>query len=303
MKWEDERWIKVYTRDTASWIVLSWEARALFLEVLRKVDRAGAVSLGGCGTMGLAAVVRFPVDVTERALAELVARGQVVTSEDAVTVPNFIDAQEARSSSAARKRAERERRDMSHAVTRGHANADSVTPCDDRSQNVTKCHAESHEVTRSHTASRSEQNRTEQNRLRESAPEAAPTSHEPAVEAPKRAKPKPSTSAPPAPAEVAAWLAGLGVPALDDAKWGREVTRWLDHHRAKGSRFVDWAAAWRTWRSRAEEYSRGSLGLPGTQNAVAGRFRGRTTVQNAGAALLPSPWDFEPDADTGTEAP
>lgn len=132
------------------------------------------------------------------------------------------------------------------------------------------------------------------------APEAAPTSHEPA---PKRAKPKPPTSAPPAPADVPAWLTGLGVPALDDARWGREVTRWLDHHRAKGSRFVDWAAAWRTWRSRAEEYSRGPLGTPGTQNATTGRFRRTTTVQNAGAALLPSWLDDGLEPDSGTEAP
>jgi hypothetical protein len=134
----------------------------------------------------------------------------------------------------------------------------------------------------------------------ESAPEVAPTSHEPA---PKRAKPKPPSSAPPAPADVPTWLTGLGVPALDDARWGREVTRWLDHHRAKGSRFVDWAAAWRTWRSRAEEYSRGPLGTPGTQNATTGRFRRTTTVQNAGAAMLPSPWDIGLEPDTGTEAP
>jgi hypothetical protein len=147
-----------------------------------------------------------------------------------------------------------------------------------------------------------DQIRSDQNSPSESARE-APTSHEPTVEAPKRAKPRPPTSAPPAPADVPAWLTALGVPALDDARWGREVTRWLDHHRAKGSRFVDWAAAWRTWRSRAEEYSRGPLGTPGTQNATTGRFRRTTTVQNAGAALLPSPWDIGLEPDGGTEAP
>lgn len=62
------------------------------------------------------------------------------------------------------------------------------------------------------------------------------------------------TSSAPAESEVDAWLDALGVPSRSDPRWGREVSRWLDHHRAKGSRFVDWAAAWRTWRSRSEDY-------------------------------------------------
>lgn len=33
-----------------------------------------------------------------------------------------------------------------------------------------------------------------------------------------------------------------------------ETSRFLDHHRAKGSTFKDWTAAWRTWMSRAAEY-------------------------------------------------
>jgi hypothetical protein len=35
----------------------------------------------------------------------------------------------------------------------------------------------------------------------------------------------------------------------------RETERWLDHHRAKGSKFLDWDAAWRTWMSRAVDYA------------------------------------------------
>ena len=34
----------------------------------------------------------------------------------------------------------------------------------------------------------------------------------------------------------------------------RETERFLDHHRAKGSTFRDWNAAWRTWMSRAGQY-------------------------------------------------
>ena len=133
-------------------------------------------------------------------------------------------------------------------------------------------------------------------------PVEAPLVEAPPVEAPKRAKPKPPTSGPPEPSDVPAWLARLGVPALDDPRWGRQVARWLDHHRAKGSRFVDWSAAWRTWRSRAEEYDR--PGLPGLQSATTGRFR-RSTVQNPEAAYRPSPWDVPepPPRDPDDDAP
>jgi hypothetical protein len=41
-----------------------------------------------------------------------------------------------------------------------------------------------------------------------------------------------------------------------------ETERFLDHHRAKGSTFKDWTAAWRTWMSRAASYSSNVRQLP-----------------------------------------
>jgi hypothetical protein len=35
----------------------------------------------------------------------------------------------------------------------------------------------------------------------------------------------------------------------------RETAKFLDHHRAKGTAFKDWTAAWRTWMTRAGEYT------------------------------------------------
>ena len=71
MRWEDERYVRVYTRDTAELLALGWEARALFWEVLRKVDRAGLLPLGKTGVRGLAAVTGIPAEVVGRALALL----------------------------------------------------------------------------------------------------------------------------------------------------------------------------------------------------------------------------------------
>jgi hypothetical protein len=50
---------------------------------------------------------------------------------------------------------------------------------------------------------------------------------------------------------------------FDSARTAREFDRFCNHHRAKGSLFVDWEAAWRTWVSNALEYSRRNSG--GTQ--------------------------------------
>jgi hypothetical protein len=36
--------------------------------------------------------------------------------------------------------------------------------------------------------------------------------------------------------------------------WQLETEKFLDYHRAKGSRFKDWASAWRTWIRKAEEF-------------------------------------------------
>lgn len=34
-----------------------------------------------------------------------------------------------------------------------------------------------------------------------------------------------------------------------------ETAKFLDHHRAKGSQFLDWTAAWRTWMANAQTYA------------------------------------------------
>jgi hypothetical protein len=146
MRWEDERYVRVYTRDSADWLALGWEAQALFVLTLRKVDRAGILDFGRHGVRGLASVVAMPVEVVERALAILVEDGCVKVSGTRLVVPNFIEAQEAPSSDAQRKRESRGRaRDLaaafgdtgSQSVTSGHENGQKVTAGHTRSQPVT----------------------------------------------------------------------------------------------------------------------------------------------------------------------
>lgn len=110
MKWDEERYVRVYTRDTPPMLGMGWEARALFWEILRKADRAGALPLGKSGARGLAALTRIPQEVVERALPELLEDGCVEQSGTTLIVPNYIEAQEASMSPGHRQKESRERR-------------------------------------------------------------------------------------------------------------------------------------------------------------------------------------------------
>jgi hypothetical protein len=109
MNWQEERYVRAFTRDTPDWVALEWQSRAVFWEILRKCDRRGTVDLGWSGIQGLSQLVRIPLDVVERGLAQLLDDGCVRQSGSLLIVKNFISAQEASASDAKRAREYRER--------------------------------------------------------------------------------------------------------------------------------------------------------------------------------------------------
>lgn len=124
MDWSNERYVRVYTRDTVEWLSWSWEARSLLVLLLRKVDRAGVLEFDGApAAVAVAAVTLVPLPVVERALAALSRQpahardsgGPIELHEGHLLVRNFIEAQEAAATPAERKRRQRDRR---NAVTR-----------------------------------------------------------------------------------------------------------------------------------------------------------------------------------------
>jgi hypothetical protein len=96
MRWEDERWVKVYTRDTGEWLALGWEAQAVFLFALRKADRAGILKTGKMRARGLAGMTGIPLEVVERSLPLLLEDGCLRETDGGYIIPNFLAAQEAR---------------------------------------------------------------------------------------------------------------------------------------------------------------------------------------------------------------
>lgn len=109
MRWEDERYVRIFTRDTPTWDALGWEAQTLLVFVFRKMDRTGLLELGGSGARGLAASVRMPLDVVERALAVLLADGVLSMLGTNLFCKNFMAAQECPKSDSLRSKEKRER--------------------------------------------------------------------------------------------------------------------------------------------------------------------------------------------------
>ena len=163
LNWEDERYVRWYTRNTPEWSSLSWQARGLFGLIMREVDRAGVLAVGKLGLKGIAVSVRAPWREIEPFMAELLADGCVRFRDGKLLIPNFLEAQEARQSDRARSQASRERRKaMADGSSHGTATAeqdvtfrddgvtfrdDGVTFRDDSSHAVTGGHTPSHAVT------------------------------------------------------------------------------------------------------------------------------------------------------------
>jgi len=111
VNWSDERYVRLYTRDTVTWKRWGWETRAVLGLLLRKVDRSGVLDTGAHDKAeAFALLLEIPVDVAARAIAEMTSSGTLVESDGGFLLPTFIEAQEAPQSDAARQRESRERR-------------------------------------------------------------------------------------------------------------------------------------------------------------------------------------------------
>jgi uncharacterized phage protein (TIGR02220 family) len=128
--WANERYVRVYTRDTVSWKLCDWRAHTVLLHLFRKVDRAGVLDVGDDGLVGLAAVLELPLEIVEPGIEQLTkskgGRAPTVTfTGSAYAIPNFIEAQETPQSNPQRTRESRaRRRDAAALATR---NASEVT--------------------------------------------------------------------------------------------------------------------------------------------------------------------------------
>lgn len=137
MDWSNERYVRVYTRDTTTWKLMDWRGRTVLSLLIRKVDRAGVLDVGHDGVLGLAAVLELPLDIVEAGIDQLTTSRAgmptVVDTGTAYVLPNFLEAQEAPASDPQRKRESRaRRRDRSLAESRNLLVTDGRVPDGDR---------------------------------------------------------------------------------------------------------------------------------------------------------------------------
>ena len=139
MDWENERYIKRYTRETIDELSITAEGRAVWDRLLLRCDRAGVIDTGG-DLAHMHELLRVPKAWFERAFPLIVARKMVVVSDRAILLPNFLDAQAARASNAQRQRDFRERRrDKEAAREILQLSLELSQPDTDASQPVTEC--------------------------------------------------------------------------------------------------------------------------------------------------------------------
>lgn len=260
MDWSNERYVRLYVRDTAEWLCMSWQARAFWPLLLRKMDRSGVIQTK-LGVRGLAALAGFPLEHAEVGIVDLLLDGCLREHALGYLAPNFLEAQEAISSDAQRQRESRLRRRL-------------VTERDIESRNVSKSHAVSRGVTNGHGESRAvtpslpslaEPSETAADAcvvvVTESTPELAlfPDSQANPPKA-KRARAKGTRAvAHRMPADWAPRQQELDKAAAMDVQVAAELERFRDHHTAKGSTFVDWDAAFRTWLGNAARFANGTV--------------------------------------------
>ena len=116
MDWSNERYVRVYTRDTTNWSRFRWEGQTLLMHLLRKVDRSGCLEGIENPVEDVALVTGLPEEIVERGLNRLMKpssnekHATVVIKNNVLVVPNHMEAQETPFSDAERQRRSREKK-------------------------------------------------------------------------------------------------------------------------------------------------------------------------------------------------
>lgn len=220
MKWEDERYTRLYTRDTTNWVLGPWESRAVLPLAMRKLDRSGALDLGEDGLEGLAALVRMPIEIVDAGMAWWFKKGTFEIRGTVLVMTHYREAQEARASDKKRAKDKRDRErldaelDADPCDVFGHV----VTTRDRSSRSVT---GESHGVTDRHTSSRSVTPSLAEPSLTNLPP------NPPTGEGLGRADESGVIPAAAVVARVETTLSGRPLPASEGRQWG---ALWIDHY-------------------------------------------------------------------------
>lgn len=117
MDFANERYVRLYVRDTMTWKRLGWDGQTMLMHLLRKVDRSGVIDIGDAepwesGVMLCGA----PEDQSRRGVTRMLELGVIVHDVDRLVFPRFIEGNETPQSDAQRVREHREREKLKRAA-------------------------------------------------------------------------------------------------------------------------------------------------------------------------------------------
>lgn len=110
MDWANEIYVRLYIRDTATWLKMRWQGQNLLMQILRKVDRSGRMDGITDPVDDLSLVTGIPEEFVRIGLEKLEKLAVLEINDGILVLPNYIEAQTASRSDKQRQRESRENR-------------------------------------------------------------------------------------------------------------------------------------------------------------------------------------------------
>src|SRR5678815_4690387 len=99
MNFEDEEYVRVYSKKTITFKRLGWEGRTVLWHLMLEADRAGCILLGeGDEVEAVTVLIDLPEDVVRTGLLRLSSQGVTSRHGPNMVINRFVEAQEARRS-------------------------------------------------------------------------------------------------------------------------------------------------------------------------------------------------------------
>jgi hypothetical protein len=109
--WSNERYVRIYTRDTKTWKLLGWEGQAVLCLLARRFDRSGILDDVRSGEdVALMIGGGFPEEIASIGLYRILKHDVMVLTAGGLLWPKFMDAQESSKSNTQRQREFRDKR-------------------------------------------------------------------------------------------------------------------------------------------------------------------------------------------------
>lgn len=133
MDFANERYVRLYCRDSTEWKRLKFEGQAVWMLLYRKADRSGVLQLAGLEPWEAAALhCAIPELIAKIGVERILERGWAVHDGDRLVFPRYAEANETPKSNAQRLRESRARRALTRIASQTTQNESQPTQRDTR---------------------------------------------------------------------------------------------------------------------------------------------------------------------------